>query len=150
MVGDYNDETNFLHQLFLTKTQVSRLCKAFVKTQLFKMVQLGDLLGRLLGPLLKFGLPLMANILKPLVKSVLIPLGLTAAVSATDVGIQKKTFRSWRATLIFLNEELDDIIKIVKLLGVIETMQNEVKNKKDDFKVCYIMCVNRLKSNKSR
>ena len=40
--------------------------------------------GRLLGPLLKTGLPLMKNVLKPLAKSVLIPLGLTAAASATD------------------------------------------------------------------
>ena len=46
-------------------------------------------LGSLLGLLLKTGLPFMENILKPLAKSVLIPLGLAAAASATDTGIQK-------------------------------------------------------------
>ena len=42
------------------------------------MIQLGEFLGRLLRPLLKTGLPLIKNVIKPLAKSVLIPLGLTA------------------------------------------------------------------------
>ena len=54
------------------------------------MIQSGGFFGRLLGPLLKTGLPLMKNITKPLAKSVLIPLGLTAAASAADAGIRKK------------------------------------------------------------
>ena len=54
------------------------------------MIQLGGFLGRLLGPLLKTGLPLMKSVIQPLAKSVLIPLGLTAAASATDAGIYKK------------------------------------------------------------
>ena len=60
------------------------------KTQLSKMIQSGGFLGRLLGPLLKTGLPLIKNVIKPLAKSVLIPLGLTAAASARDVGIHNK------------------------------------------------------------
>ena len=52
------------------------------------MIQSGELLGRLLGPLLKPGLPLMKNVIKPLAKSVLIQLGLTAAAHA---GIHKKS-----------------------------------------------------------
>ena len=51
------------------------------------MTQLGGFLGRLLGPLLKLGLPLMKNVTKPLAENVLILLGLTAAASATDAGI---------------------------------------------------------------
>ena len=51
------------------------------------MIQSGGFLGRLLGPLLKTGLPLIKSVIKPLAKSVLILLGLTAAVSAADVGI---------------------------------------------------------------
>ena len=54
------------------------------------MIQSGAFLGRLLGPLLKTGLPLIKNIIKPLAKSVLIPSGLTAAASAADAGIHKK------------------------------------------------------------
>ena len=53
------------------------------------MIQSGRLLGRLLGPWLKTGLPLRKNVLKPLAKSFLIPLGLTAAVSAADEGAHK-------------------------------------------------------------
>ena len=60
------------------------------KTQLFKMMQSRGFLGRLLGPLLKTGLPLMKNIIKPSAKSVLIPLRLTAAASAADARIYKK------------------------------------------------------------
>ena len=54
------------------------------------MIQSVGFLGRLLGPLLKTGLPLIKNVIKPLAKSVLIPLGLTAAASATDAGIHEK------------------------------------------------------------
>ena len=54
------------------------------------MIQSGGLLGRLLGSLLKAWLPLTKNLIKPLAKSVLIPLGLKAAASAADAGIHKK------------------------------------------------------------
>ena len=54
------------------------------------MIQSGGFLGRLLGPLLKIGLPLMKNVIQPLAKSVLILLELTSAASAADAGIHKK------------------------------------------------------------
>ena len=86
LVGNSNDETNFPHKLLSTNTQVTNLRKSFAshlstdlklqKTQLSKMIQSGGFLGRLLGPLLKTGLPLMKHVIKPLAKSVLIPLGL--------------------------------------------------------------------------
>ena len=101
MIGD--NETNFPHQLSLTNRQVTNIRKGFAnnssidiklsKTQLLKMIQSGGFLGRLLGPLLKTGLPSIKNVMKPSVKSVLIPLGLTAAASAADVGIHKKIIR---------------------------------------------------------
>ena len=104
MVGNSNDNTNFPHELLLTNRQVENIRKAFAnhlstdiklsKTQLSKMIQSGGFLGRLLGPLLKTGLPLMRSVIKPLAKSVLIPLGLTVAASAADTGIHKKILRS--------------------------------------------------------
>ena len=105
-----------------------------------KIGQSRGFLGRLLGPLVKTGLPLMENLLKPLAKSVLIPLGLAAA-SATDAAIDKKMFGSSIATLIMSNEEINDIMKIVKLLevsdllikGVSETIKNEAKEQEDGF-----------------
>ena len=77
-----------------------------------KIGQSGGFLGRLLGPLLKTGLPLIGNVLKPLAKSVLIPLGLTAAASTTDAAIHNKMFGSGFTTLIISNEEMEDIMKI--------------------------------------
>ena len=57
-------------------------------------MQYGGFLGRLLGPLLETRLPLMKGVTKPLAKSVLVPLGLTAAASAADAGIHKKILGS--------------------------------------------------------
>ena len=102
--GESNDETNFQHKLLLTNTQVSKLRKAFEngssaniklsKTQLHKIGQSGEFLGRLLEPLLKTRLPLRGNLLKSLAKSVLIPFGLTTVASATDATFHKNMFGS--------------------------------------------------------
>ena len=105
-----------------------------------KIGQSGGYLGRLLGPLLKTGLPLVGNALKPLAKSVLIPLGLTAA-AATDAAIHKKMFGPGVTTLIISNKEMNDIMKIVKSLeesgllikSISETIKNEVKIQKGRF-----------------
>ena len=115
------------------------------------MMQSGGLLGRLLGPLLKTGLPLIKNVMKQLAKSFLIPLGLTAAASAADAGIHKKILGSGRrhsfssvshnTTLMISNNEMEDIIKIVKSLedsglllkGFTETVQNDVKEETGGF-----------------
>ena len=69
-----------------------------------KIGQSGGFLGTVLGPLLKTELPLIGNMLKPLSKSVLLPLGLTEAASATDATIQNKTYGSGTTTLIISNE----------------------------------------------
>ena len=79
-----------------------------------KIGQSGGFLGRLLGALLEPGLPLIGNVLKPLAKSVLIPLGLTPAASATDAAVHRKMLVSGTTTLIIPNEEMNDIMKIVK------------------------------------
>ena len=56
------------------------------------MIQSGRFLCKLLGALLKTGLPLMKPVIQPLAKSVLIPLGLTAAATASHAGIHKKPY----------------------------------------------------------
>ena len=149
MIGD--NETNFPYKLLLTNRQVASLRKSFAihssadiklsKTQLSKMIQSRGFFGRLLGPLRKTGLPLIKNVIKPLAKSVLIPLGLTAAASAADAEIHKKILGSGNTTLIISNDGIHDVIKIIKSLedsglllkGVTETVQNEVKEKKGGF-----------------
>ena len=137
-VGDSNDQNKFRHKLLLTNTQVSKFRKAIAngssaniklsKTQLHKIGQSGRFLVRLLRPLLKTGLPLMGNVLKPLPNRVLIPLrSTTAAAAATDTAIHKKMFGSGRpldltshaTILIISNEEMNDIMKITFFLLVV-------------------------------
>ena len=128
MIGD--SESNFPQKLLLINRQVINIRQTFAnhlstgiklsKTQLSKMIQSGIFLGRFLGPLLKTGLPLIKNVIKLLIKSFLIPLGLTAAASAADAGIHKKILGSGNnnntTTLIISNNEIEDIIKMVKSL----------------------------------
>ena len=75
------------------------------------MMQSGGFLGKLLGPLLKTGLPLMESVITPLAKNVLIPLGLTAAASAVDTGIHKKILGPANNTILIIsNKDMDDLI----------------------------------------
>ena len=152
MIGDSNDKANFPHELLLTDRQVSSIRKVFSnnssvdikfpKTQLSKMIQSEGFLGKLLGSLLKAGLPLIKNVITLLAKSVLIPLGPTAAASAADAGIHKKILGSGNnVTLIISNKDIEDLIKIVKSLedsglllkGITESVQNEIKEQKGRF-----------------
>ena len=82
-------------------------------------------------------MPLIGNVIKPLAKTVLIPLGLTAAVSATDTAIQKEMFGSGTTTLITFNEEMNNIMEIDKSLesgllikGINKIIKNEAKEQK--------------------
>ena len=120
---------------------------SYQESQLSKMIQSGGFLGRLLLPLLKTGLPFMKNIIKPLVKSILIPLGLTEAVSAADAWIHKKIIGSghhsldFQPSLIISIDEKEDSNKLVKSLedsglllkAISETIQNEAKEQKEGF-----------------
>ena len=106
------------------------------KDQISKIIQSGEFLGKLLGPLLKTGLSLLKSVIKPLGL-----LGLTVASSAIDAGVQKKIYGSGTTNLIISNKEMNDIMKIVQALedsgillkGVIKTIKNETKNRKGDF-----------------
>ena len=131
----------------LTNRQVANIRKAFAKntstdiklskTQLSKMIQsggsLGNLLGKLAGPLMKVAMPLAKNVLAAL--------ELTAAMSAIDGSTKRKMLGSGTTTLIISNDEMDDILKIVKSLedsnillkGVSETIQHEAKEQRGGF-----------------
>ena len=93
-----------------------------------------------LKPLMTVDLPLIKNVLTPLVKSALIPLGLWAAASATDAAIQKKICESDTTALKVSNEEMEDIMKIIKspeesgllIKGISVTLKNEVKEQKGE------------------
>ena len=87
------------------------------------------------------GLPLMKNVLTPLARSFLVPLGLSAGTSAADVVIQKKIYGSGTTVSIILNEETEDIMKIVKsfkesgllVKEISETIKNETKDQDGGF-----------------
>ena len=139
---------NLPHVLLLTTRLTPKLRNAIEnnmstdiklsKAQIFKIIQSGGFLGKLLGLLLKTGLPLIKNIIKPLAKSVLNPLGLTAAASAADT---KEILGSGKTTLIISNKEMNDILKIVQALEdsnillkrVSKTIKNETKEQKGGF-----------------
>ena len=107
------------------------------------MIQPGGFLGRLLDSLLRRGLPLMKSVIKTLAKSVLVPSRLTAAASAADAGIHKKILGPGHnnTTLTISNDEMGDILKIVKSLedsgvlikGASETIQHEAKEQRGGF-----------------
>ena len=146
IVSNSNDNTNFPHELLLTNRQVANIRKAFAKntsidiklskTQLSKMIQsggfLGNLLGKLAGPLMKVAVPLAKNVLAPL--------GISAAMSAIDGSIKKKKLGSGVTTLIISNDEMN-ILKIVNplensgllLKGVSATIQHEAKEQRGGF-----------------
>ena len=117
---------NLPHELLLTTRQTTKLRNAvensmstdikLSKVQISKIIQCRGFFGGLHGPLLKTTLLLIKCVIKPLAKSILIPLGLTAAASAGDAGIQKKILGSGTTALIISNEEMNDIMKIVQAL----------------------------------
>ena len=106
------------------------------KAQIKKLIQSGGFLGKLLsklaGPLMKVALPLAKNVLAPL--------GLTAVMSAIDASIQKK-IRGLGVKLIIEQEDMNDIMKIIKALensgillkGVTKTIENETKEQRGGF-----------------
>ena len=141
------DENDLPHELLPTTRQKTKLRNAFnnnrstdiklPKAQISKIIQsggfLGSLLSKLAGPLMKAAVPFAKNILRPL--------GITAATSAIDAGIQKKIHGSGTTTLIISNKEMNDIMKIVQALedsnillkGVTKTIENETKEQKGGF-----------------
>ena len=106
----------------------------FCKAQISKIIKSGSFLGALLSKivatLMKVAVPLASNILAPL--------QVATAASAIDEGIQKKIHCPQMATLIISNEEMNDMMKIVKVLedscilskGVTKTIENETKEQK--------------------
>ena len=133
------------HELFLTTRQRTKLKNAsnnnmstdlkLSKAQISKTIQSGVFLGPLLS---KLAVPLM-NVAVLLAKNILAPLAITAA--AIDAEIQKKRYGSGTTPLIVLNEEMNDIMKIVQVLeysnilfkGLTERVKNETKEQKGGF-----------------
>ena len=107
------------------------------KAQISKIIQLGGFSGSLLN---KLAVPLM-KVAVPLSKNILAPLGITAAASVIDAGIQKKIHGAGTTTLIISNEKMNVIMKILQALedsnillkGVTKSVKNETKEQKGGF-----------------
>ena len=107
------------------------------KAQISKIIQLGGFSGPLLN---KLAVPLM-KVAVPLSKNILAPLGITAAASVIDAGIQKKIHGAGTTTLIISNEKMNVIMKILQALedsnillkGVTKSVKNETKEQKGGF-----------------
>ena len=107
------------------------------KAQISKIIQLGGFSGSLLN---KLAVPLM-KVAVPLSKNILAPLGITAAASVIDAGIQKKVHGAGTTTLIISNEKMNVIMKILQALedsnillkGVTKSVKNETKEQKGGF-----------------
>ena len=107
------------------------------KAQISKIIQLGGFSGSLLN---KLAVPLM-KVAVPLSKNILAPLGITAAASVIDAGIQKKIHGAGATTLIISNEKMNVIMKILQALedsnillkGVTKSVKNETKEQKGGF-----------------
>ena len=141
------DGNDLPHELLMTTRQKTKLRNTFnnsmstdltlSKAQISKIIQSGGFLGLFLS---KLADPLM-RVAIPIVKNVLAPLGITAAVSVIGAGIQKKIHGSGETTLIISNREMIDIMKIVQDLedsnflskGVTKTIKNEAKEQKGGF-----------------
>ena len=136
------DGNDLPHELLLTTRQKTKLKNAFSNNmstdlKLSKIIQsgrfLGSLLSKLAGPLLKVAIPLTKNVLAQL--------GITAAASAIDAGIQKKIHGLGTTALIVSNEEMSEIMTIVQALkdsnillkGVTRTTTNETKEQQGGF-----------------
>ena len=134
---------NLPHELFLTQRQITKLRNAIEnnmstdiklsKAQIKKIIISGGALGSILGRLL----PNLIKLASPILKNVVASLGLSAAMSGIDGAIQKK-IHGYGTTVIFSNEEINDLMKIIQafedkdilLKGVTKTVKNDINNQK--------------------
>ena len=138
---------NLPQELLLTTRQKIKMRNVFInnissdiklsKAQITKIIQCGGFLGsslsKLAGPLMKVAIALAKNILAPL--------GKTAALQQLMQRFKQKVHGSRNTTLIFSNEEMNDIMKSVQALeasnillkGVTKVIKNERKEQKERF-----------------
>ena len=150
-IKNFNKE-DLPHELLLTTRQNTKLRNTvnnnlatdikLSKAQIKKLIQSGGFLGKLLS---KLAGPLM-KVAMTLAKNVLVPLGLTAAMSTIDGSIQKKIYGSGATKgvgvkLIIEQEDMNDITKIIEALensgillkGITKTIENETKEQRGGF-----------------
>ena len=141
------DENDLPGELLLTTRQKTKLRNTFKnikstilklsKAQIPKLIQsegfLGSMLSKLANTLMKVAVSLA--------KTVLAPLGITAAASAIDAELKQKIHVSGTTILIISNKEINDILKIVQAIEdsnilqkrFTKTIKDEIKELKEGF-----------------
>ena len=124
MISNTTNEVNFLHKSVLTNGKIESFCKTFTydlsanmklsKKHFSKKIHVGEFPGTNIGTLMKAGLPLIKNIIKPLAKSLPVPLRLTAAAPPPDASFLQIILVSRTTPLTISNKEKEDIKKIIR------------------------------------
>ena len=148
MISNTANEVNFLHKSVLTNGKIPSLCKTFTynlsanmklsTTHFSKKIHVGEFPGINIGTLMKAGLPLIKNIIKPLAKSLPVPLRLTAAAPPPDASFLQIILVSRTTPLTISNKEKEDIKKIIRYFEefdlLIHYVSKRIKNETSEEK----------------
>ena len=148
MISNTANEVNFLHKSVLTNGKIPSLCKTFTynlsanmklsTTHFSKKIHVGEFPGINIGTLMKAGLPLIKNIIKPLAKSLPVPLRLTAAPPPPDASFLQIILVSRTTPLTISNKEKEDIKKIIRYFEefdlLIHYVSKRIKNETSEEK----------------
>ena len=148
MISNTTNEVNFLHKSVLTNGKIESFCKTFTydlsanmklsKKHFSKKIHVGEFPGTNIGTLMKAGLPLIKNIIKPLAKSLPVPLRLTAAAPPPDASFLQIILVSRTTPLTISNKEKEDIKKIIRYFEefdlLIHYVSKRIKNEASEEK----------------
>ena len=148
MISNTTNEVNFLHKSVLTNGKIESFCKTFTydlsanmklsKKHFSKKIHVGEFPGTNIGTLMKAGLPLIKNIIKPLAKSLPVPLRLTAAAPPPDASFLQIILVSRTTPLTISNKEKEDIKKIIRYFEefdlLIHYVSKRIKNETSEEK----------------
>ena len=148
MISNTANEVNFLHKSVLTNGKIPSLCKTFTynlsanmklsTTHFSKKIHVGEFPGINIGTLMKAGLPLIKNIIKPLAKSLPVPLRLTAAAPPPDASFLQIILVSRTTPFTISNKEKEDIKKIIRYFEefdlLIHYVSKRIKNETSEEK----------------
>ena len=144
MISNTTNEVNFLHKSVLTNGKIESFTydlsanMKLSKKHFSKKIHVGEFLGTNIGTLMKAGLPLIKNIIKPLAKSLPVPLRLTAAAAPPDASFLQIMLVSRTTPLTISNKEKEDIKKIIRYFEefdlLIHYVSKRIKNETSEEK----------------
>ena len=148
MISNTTDEVNFLHKSVLTNGKIESFCKTLTydfsanmklsTTHFSKKIYVGEFPGTNIGTLMKAGLPLIKNIIKPLAKGLPVPLRLIAAAPPPDASFLQIILVSGTTPLLISSKEKEDVKKIIRYFEefdlLIHYVSKRIKNETSEEK----------------